>query len=286
MMQRSCQTTIPRPRPQHHLPYTIGRSRSQHGATGMGITILSDMVYRPWSLEGHRIDLKTLDDDVHTMDVGLAWKSKVRLSPAARAFASSSRLRIRARSGSFRCDADCNRTRPIRPALFQPNIDNFEDENDLSRILPTYVPLQHLAECLVGNCRDGLTNEDRWKDRGAFFQSIAATLNHLYWADALILERLKGNERPEETIKHSLTSPSDWNDFKALRLQRNEESKSGPQDCWMRTWTGCLLVSWGWFHSDREAKTLCVMQPFQPPDTPSGPGPRDADRSGGETRAD
>jgi len=55
-------------------------------ATGMGITILSDMVYRPWSLEGHRIDLKTLDDDVHTMDVGLAWNSKTRLSPAARAF--------------------------------------------------------------------------------------------------------------------------------------------------------------------------------------------------------
>ena len=54
---------------------------------------------------------------------------------------------------------------------------------------------------------DGLTNEDRWKDRGAFFQSIAATLNHLYWADALMLRRLKGNERPEETIKHSLTKP-------------------------------------------------------------------------------
>jgi hypothetical protein len=42
--------------------------------------------YRPWSLEGHRIDLKTLDDDVHTMDVGLTWKSAARLSTAARAF--------------------------------------------------------------------------------------------------------------------------------------------------------------------------------------------------------
>jgi uncharacterized damage-inducible protein DinB len=36
-------------------------------------------------------------------------------------------------------------------------------------------------------------------------------------------DRLKGNERPEEIIKHSLTSPSNWRDFKALRLQRNEE---------------------------------------------------------------
>lgn len=70
---------------------------------------------------------------------------------------------------------------------------------------------------------DGLTNVDRWKDRGAFFQSIAATLNHVYWADALMLQRLKGNARPEETIKHSLTNPSDWYDFKTLRLQRNEE---------------------------------------------------------------
>ena len=70
---------------------------------------------------------------------------------------------------------------------------------------------------------DGLSNEDRWKDRGAFFKSIAATLNHLYWADALILERLKGKGRPEDTIKHSLTNPSDWSEFKALRLQRNNE---------------------------------------------------------------
>jgi len=74
-----------------HVPNVIFRTISVEAvrsmvATGMGITILSDMVYRPWSLEGHRIDLKRLDDDVHTMDVGLAWNSKTRLSPAARAF--------------------------------------------------------------------------------------------------------------------------------------------------------------------------------------------------------
>ncbi|MEO1313727.1 MAG: DinB family protein, partial [Pseudomonadota bacterium] len=63
----------------------------------------------------------------------------------------------------------------------------------------------------------------RHQDRGAFFQSITATLNHLYWADALMVMRLKGNERPEETIKHSLIHPSDWDDFKALRSNRDEE---------------------------------------------------------------
>src|SRR5216683_1303978 len=106
---------------------------------------------------------------------------------------------------------------------------------------------------------DGLTNEDRWKDRGAFFQSIAATLNHLYWADALILERLKGNERPEETIKHSLTSPSEWD---------------------------ACLVSWGRFNSDREAKNTLCYSTLQSPDPPSGSGPRDVDGSGCRTRAD
>ena len=72
-------------------------------ATGMGVTILSDMVYRPWSLEGDRIDVKTLDDEVHTMDVGLAWKSKARLSPAARAFCEFVTLAYPGpESGSFR----------------------------------------------------------------------------------------------------------------------------------------------------------------------------------------
>jgi len=74
-----------------HVPNVIFRTLSVEAvrsmvATGMGITILSDMVYRPWSLEGYRIDLKTLDDEVHTMDIGLAWKNKAGLSTAARAF--------------------------------------------------------------------------------------------------------------------------------------------------------------------------------------------------------
>lgn len=55
-------------------------------ASGMGITILSDMVYRPWSLEGQRIEVKTLEGHVHTMDVGLGWKRDSELSLAARTF--------------------------------------------------------------------------------------------------------------------------------------------------------------------------------------------------------
>jgi DNA-binding transcriptional LysR family regulator len=43
-------------------------------ANGLGVTILSDMVYRPWSLEGKRIHTVTTQTEVPSMDVGLAWR--------------------------------------------------------------------------------------------------------------------------------------------------------------------------------------------------------------------
>lgn len=49
-------------------------------ANGQGVTILSDMVYRPWSLEGKRIGTATTDQDIPSMDVGLAWQKGVELS--------------------------------------------------------------------------------------------------------------------------------------------------------------------------------------------------------------
>ena len=56
-------------------------------ADGLGLTILSDMVYRPWSLEGQRIEQRNLATAVPTMDVGLAWRRSEKLGSAARAFA-------------------------------------------------------------------------------------------------------------------------------------------------------------------------------------------------------
>ncbi|MCT8971326.1 LysR family transcriptional regulator [Microbaculum marinisediminis] len=72
-------------------PRTIFRTSSVEAvrsmvANGTGITILSDMVYRPWSLEGQRIETRNVYDLVPSMDLGLAWKRDAELSPAARAF--------------------------------------------------------------------------------------------------------------------------------------------------------------------------------------------------------
>ena len=55
-------------------------------AAGMGVTVLSDMVYRPWSLEGQRIDTRGVAADIPTMDVGLAWAASRPPSPATRLF--------------------------------------------------------------------------------------------------------------------------------------------------------------------------------------------------------
>lgn len=56
-------------------------------ASSMAITILSDMVYRPWSLEGLRVEALTLATPIPSMDVGLAWCRQRELPPAAHAFA-------------------------------------------------------------------------------------------------------------------------------------------------------------------------------------------------------
>ncbi|MBD0416924.1 LysR family transcriptional regulator [Oryzicola mucosus] len=55
-------------------------------ASGIGVTILSDMVYRPWSLEGQRIEVRGVVEPIPSMDVGLAWSRQRPIDPAAAAF--------------------------------------------------------------------------------------------------------------------------------------------------------------------------------------------------------
>jgi DNA-binding transcriptional LysR family regulator len=57
-------------------------------ANGLGVAILSDMVHRPWSLEGRRIETVNIQDPVPPMDVGLAWRANGDVTPAMLAFRS------------------------------------------------------------------------------------------------------------------------------------------------------------------------------------------------------
>ncbi|WP_374650828.1 LysR family transcriptional regulator [Dongia sp.] len=72
-------------------PNTIFRTSSVEAvrslvAAGLGITVLSDMVYRPWSLEGQRIETRSLVADIPTMDVGVVWNPGSEQSAATRTF--------------------------------------------------------------------------------------------------------------------------------------------------------------------------------------------------------
>lgn len=57
-------------------------------ANGLGVTVLSDMVYRPWSLEGKRIETINLRDAVPAMNIGLGWKRGQEFTPAMAAWRS------------------------------------------------------------------------------------------------------------------------------------------------------------------------------------------------------
>lgn len=48
-------------------------------AANAGVTILSDMVYRPWSLQGERIEARPIVDELPDLKIGIAWKKERKL---------------------------------------------------------------------------------------------------------------------------------------------------------------------------------------------------------------
>ncbi|MFK8076447.1 MAG: LysR family transcriptional regulator [Granulosicoccus sp.] len=72
-------------------PNTIFRTSSVEAvrsmvANGMGVSLLSDMVYRPWSLEGRRVEVLDVAENIPTMVVGLAWAAERETSITVQAF--------------------------------------------------------------------------------------------------------------------------------------------------------------------------------------------------------
>lgn len=55
-------------------------------ATGAGVALLPDLVYRPWSLEGDRIEIRDVSGDLPSVQVGLAWRRGAPLGDVAAAF--------------------------------------------------------------------------------------------------------------------------------------------------------------------------------------------------------
>lgn len=55
-------------------------------ATGAGCSVLPDMLYRPWSLEGDRIEARPLAQSLPHLEVGLAWRKGSVLPDSLRNF--------------------------------------------------------------------------------------------------------------------------------------------------------------------------------------------------------
>ncbi|MBL0370581.1 LysR family transcriptional regulator [Rhizobium sp. KVB221] len=72
-------------------PHVAFRTRSVEAvrslvATGAGIALLPDLVYRPWSLEGDRIESRDVSGALPVVQVGLVWRRGSSLPSAAKEF--------------------------------------------------------------------------------------------------------------------------------------------------------------------------------------------------------
>lgn len=55
-------------------------------AVGLGVTILPDVLFHPWSLDGRRIHTVPVSNPIPEIDIGIAWHQDSTLTPAALAF--------------------------------------------------------------------------------------------------------------------------------------------------------------------------------------------------------
>lgn len=72
-------------------PHVAFRTRSVEAvrslvATGAGVALLPDLVYRPWSLEGDRIESRDVSGVLPVVQVGMVWRKGSAMPPAARDF--------------------------------------------------------------------------------------------------------------------------------------------------------------------------------------------------------
>ncbi|WP_325895234.1 LysR family transcriptional regulator [Grimontia sp. NTOU-MAR1] len=72
-------------------PDIVFRTRSVEAvrnmvATGAGVTLLPDMVYRPWSLDGDRIESRDISGSLPVIRIGVVWRKGSKLQPHVQGF--------------------------------------------------------------------------------------------------------------------------------------------------------------------------------------------------------
>jgi uncharacterized damage-inducible protein DinB len=82
---------------------------------------------------------------------------------------------------------------------------------------------------------DTLTDDERRRERGAFFGSIHKTLSHLLWADHMQMSRFSDVPKPEAAIKDSPLLYPDWEALKRERAAFDQR---------MIGWADAIDPSW------------------------------------------
>jgi uncharacterized damage-inducible protein DinB len=82
---------------------------------------------------------------------------------------------------------------------------------------------------------DRLADEERRRERGAFFGSIQKTLSHLLWADRMWMSRFSDMPRPPGGLGDSVALYPDWDGLKRDRT---------PMDASIIDWSNGLDDAW------------------------------------------
>lgn len=80
-----------------------------------------------------------------------------------------------------------------------------------------------------------LSDEERKRDRGAFFGSIHGTLNHLLWGDQTWMNRFAGTPKPGVSGQASASYYADWSELQRERIAF---------DAIIQDWADNLTPSW------------------------------------------
>lgn len=107
-----------------------------------------------------------------------------------------------------------------------------------------------------------LSDDDRRKDRGAFFNSIHATLNHILWADMLWMSRLAGWEAPGVAMADSARLHEDWETLRAARQATDPRFIEWADAITQDQIDGDLIYHDTSGAERRRNRALCLMQVF------------------------
>lgn len=114
---------------------------------------------------------------------------------------------------------------------------------DYARIMARYGAWQNAS---LITAAASLDEEARAANRGAFFGSIALTLNHLLWGDRLWMSRFAGTPEPARpSIPESMHETGSWDEYVAARRSMDAATldwTAGVHDAWfdgdLSWWSG------------------------------------------------